>query len=292
MKMKSIVADFLKLEFPVPIANDGLYIDTKRVGDRRPDVLVIFEEPMFPYGRGIAVECQYRNEAKDRQAVEQEYLDHEISTLWLEEAAFDLEEYSVDLQEADFINVWPKAVEHSEQIDVLAELRESVKQSDGVIRGVPATVHLEWGDGSLLRAAWERGRRLWKRQKKREERRERKRNERERKRHEDTERAEKEREREQERRRLKRRIVTEVRTPNPPVQIIFQRMVDGEVCDEDAHKFVDLREPAFWRECNRCGLADVTLSDLGQNVETPAERQQKTDNTARDTPDRSELSSE
>ena len=49
------------------------------------DVLLEFPEPCDPYGKGIAVEAQYRNNGKDNEAVVGHYLDQEYSVAWLEE---------------------------------------------------------------------------------------------------------------------------------------------------------------------------------------------------------------
>lgn len=47
-----------------------------------------------------------------------------------------------------------------------------------------------------------------------------------------------------------------------------ERVANLEVCGADSHEFVEL-DGYYWRECRRCGLADVTLADLGQPVQTP-----------------------
>lgn len=107
-KMKSIAAD--RLRHDLGAVSGELYIDSRYVGDRLPDVLLLFDEPMHPHGRGIAVECQYRNKSKDRGATEQAHLDEGITTLWLELEAFDLEALDVDLSQGEWVSTWPNAV--------------------------------------------------------------------------------------------------------------------------------------------------------------------------------------
>lgn len=60
----------------------------------------------------------------------------------------------------------------------------------------------------------------------------------------------------------------EVRVPQHPRSITRARIADEKVCREDEHRWRTLNG-RYWRECTECGLADVTLADLGQNVETP-----------------------
>ena len=50
-----------------------------------------------------------------------------------------------------------------------------------------------------------------------------------------------------------------------------QRVI-SEACAADEHDWAELTgldEPAFWRECKTCGIADVTAAALGQDAETP-----------------------
>jgi hypothetical protein len=50
-----------------------------------------------------------------------------------------------------------------------------------------------------------------------------------------------------------------------------QRVI-REACAADEHDWAELTgldEPAYWRECKTCGIADVTAAALGQDVETP-----------------------
>jgi len=101
LKMKSIA--YARLEYDFPDATIEL---ESSVSDRIADVLLTFDDPRHPYGKGIAVEVQYRNHGKDIEAVTEHYLDREYSVAWLEEA--DFSEYDVDFSE--ILTVWPHAL--------------------------------------------------------------------------------------------------------------------------------------------------------------------------------------
>lgn len=110
-KMKSIAADRLKHAYDI----ENLYVDTRKIEHKLPDVLATFENAQVPMGNGIAVECQYRNKGKDREETEDVYLRNGFTTIWLEEDAFDLDNLFVDLSEAEWVPPWPNAVPESEQ---------------------------------------------------------------------------------------------------------------------------------------------------------------------------------
>ncbi|WP_244510061.1 hypothetical protein [Halogranum gelatinilyticum] len=65
-----------------------------------------FDEPQSPYGRGIAVEAQYRNHGKDIETVTEHYLERGFSVVWLEED--DFTSHDVDL--SGILTVWPYAL--------------------------------------------------------------------------------------------------------------------------------------------------------------------------------------
>ena len=51
-----------------------------------------------------------------------------------------------------------------------------------------------------------------------------------------------------------------------------------EACITDEHDWIELTgldEPAYWRECKNCGIADVTAAAAGQDVETPNASQKR-----------------
>lgn len=59
-----------------------------------------------------------------------------------------------------------------------------------------------------------------------------------------------------------------VRVPHHPRGITRDRIVEDVVCRESEHRWAAC-PGYYWRECRECGLADVTVADLGQTVETP-----------------------
>jgi len=97
-KMKAIA--YARLENDYPEATIEL---ESNLEGRIPDVLLEFPEPCDPYGKGIAVEAQYRNKGKDKEAVVGHYLDREYSVAWLEEDDFTT--HDVDL--SGILSVWP-----------------------------------------------------------------------------------------------------------------------------------------------------------------------------------------
>ena len=101
LKMKSIAYARLENDFP-----DARIELESGVGDRIADVLVSFDEPRNPHGKGIAAEVQYRNKGKDIDAVTEHYLEREYSVAWLEEE--DFSNYDVDL--SGVLTVWPYAL--------------------------------------------------------------------------------------------------------------------------------------------------------------------------------------
>lgn len=83
----------IELEVSIPIfSNDEVSqkIANLRTGKstREADVYVELAENHPRFGRGIAVEVQYRNESKDIEGTEADYLSQGISVLWLDEGDF------------------------------------------------------------------------------------------------------------------------------------------------------------------------------------------------------------
>ncbi|WP_239640987.1 hypothetical protein [Natrialba taiwanensis] len=101
LKMKSIAYARLEHDFP-----DATVELESGVDERIADVLLSFDEPCAPYGNGIAVEAQYRNEGKDIEAVTDHYLNRGYSVVWLYED--DFSGYDVDL--SGLLTVWPCAL--------------------------------------------------------------------------------------------------------------------------------------------------------------------------------------
>ncbi|ELY39823.1 Competence CoiA family protein [Natronorubrum tibetense GA33] len=110
--MKSIAVEKLKDEYP------NASIDVEFITDdipRRADVFVEFEQPQFPFGKGIAVEVQYRNEQKNLTETTASYLTGDISVIWLFEENYvgTRPEYE-DVELPDPIPVWPYGIPHGE----------------------------------------------------------------------------------------------------------------------------------------------------------------------------------
>lgn len=86
IRMKRIAASKL-----IEIFGDEhrLVVDEEYIGRNEPDVLLEFDSPQFPWGRGICVEVQYRNKDKDIQATTWNFLSHEYSVFWLYPDDFD-----------------------------------------------------------------------------------------------------------------------------------------------------------------------------------------------------------
>lgn len=68
---------------------------------------------------------------------------------------------------------------------------------------------------------------------------------------------------------LRARLVSgNIRCPPHSPMVAFERIISGRICRPDGHEWVDL-DGYYWRECRKCGLADVTVADFGQPIETP-----------------------
>jgi len=99
--MKSIA--YARLEEDYPDAN--VELETELAG-RIPDVLLTFPEPRTPYGKGIAVEAQYRNKGKDIEGTTEHYFENSFSVAWLEEDDFS----NHDVNLSDILCLWPHAL--------------------------------------------------------------------------------------------------------------------------------------------------------------------------------------
>lgn len=100
-KMKAISYSRLEEDFP----NADLELEGY-VNGRFADVLLTFLEPRAPYGKGIAVEAQYRNKGKDIAGVTEHYFEHSYSVAWLEKEDFTT--HDVDL--SGILTLWPNAL--------------------------------------------------------------------------------------------------------------------------------------------------------------------------------------
>lgn len=116
-KMKSIAISKLHEEFGDENDEEVEILTEQPIGDRRTDVRVQLETPRKPYGRGIGVEVQFRNEGKDVEAVTEEYFEAGYSALWLGEDNFD--RYDVDISRIR--SVWPYALPDRSGLDGYSE---------------------------------------------------------------------------------------------------------------------------------------------------------------------------
>jgi hypothetical protein len=88
--------------------------DTVSDADHRDaDALLLFDERDEQLGQGIAAEVQYKNKTKDKRAVERDYIENDIATLWLEPDDFG--DHRMRLSETDIRHraretVWPTHV--------------------------------------------------------------------------------------------------------------------------------------------------------------------------------------
>lgn len=97
-RLKSIILS--KLKYVFEYAEAGL---EKKIGRNIADVYAIFEKPIKKFGKGVAVEVQYRNDGKDVVSVTRNYLEEGYSVCWIEEA--DIDGKDVDLSSPEWFYV-------------------------------------------------------------------------------------------------------------------------------------------------------------------------------------------
>lgn len=85
--------------------------------ERQADALVEFTEPSDKLGYGVIIEVQYRNEDKDIEAVERDYLHLGYSVIWTEEGDFTDDRCLLDYEDVidRVVPVWPTAVPEYEE---------------------------------------------------------------------------------------------------------------------------------------------------------------------------------
>ncbi|WP_363463682.1 hypothetical protein [Halogeometricum borinquense] len=124
-RMKSVAHSKLTEAFPdADVTFETALTDDTGV-HRQADVLVSFPEPRHPLGKGIAVEVQYRNYAKDLDATEQDYYQMGYSVLWLYERHFT----DHDVEIGHTRPLWPNAVPH--ETPTPTELTDFTLDQDG-----------------------------------------------------------------------------------------------------------------------------------------------------------------
>lgn len=123
LKMKSIA--YARLEYDFPDATVEL---ESGLDGRIADVLLTFPEPRSPYGKGIAIEAQYRNEGKDIDTVTTHYLDRGYSVAWVYED--DFTSYDVDL--SGMLTLWPYALPDRSGFEGYSDIIRWLKQDKSV----------------------------------------------------------------------------------------------------------------------------------------------------------------
>ena len=117
IKLKSIAASKLehifedncwKCELEYTFGNTATDAD-----HRQADALLLFDDLDEQLGQGVAVEVQYKNDSKDKHAVEKDYIENNISTVWV--TPEDFGDHDMRLNEADIRDrarraVWPEQV--------------------------------------------------------------------------------------------------------------------------------------------------------------------------------------
>jgi hypothetical protein len=80
---------------------------------RQADALLLFDDLDQQLGQGVAVEVQYKNKDKDKHAVARDYIENNISVVWVTPDDFgehDMRLNEVDLRERARRAVWPEQV--------------------------------------------------------------------------------------------------------------------------------------------------------------------------------------
>jgi len=114
MMWKSIAADELEHIFADNIwkceMEYELQAPISEKDHRKADALCLFDELDDQLGQGIAIEVQYKNDSKDLQAVEADYLEQKIAVVWVTEDDFVDRRFALteaDLRYRAAQTVWP-----------------------------------------------------------------------------------------------------------------------------------------------------------------------------------------
>lgn len=92
-----------------PAADYGTEV---KIGPKRADALLKFEDPHEEYGKGLVIEYQHKNEGKDIEATQEHFANHEYTTIWLWEDQFTFTSSipDIDLFGGEVYTPWPDAV--------------------------------------------------------------------------------------------------------------------------------------------------------------------------------------
>lgn len=129
------------------------------LGEKRADAYVTFVEPHSEYGKGLAIEYQYKNEQKDITAATMNYAREEYTTVWVFADQLDTSgKYpNIDLFAGAVYTPWPLAIPKSDQwrgLGLLADLQQrwtNAWHNRLTTSSVPATLPREWNDKQAQR---------------------------------------------------------------------------------------------------------------------------------------------
>jgi hypothetical protein len=163
-RMKSIAASKAKERWPTA----SVQLE-KEVGERRADVLVVFDNFHHRHGNGVAIEAQHKHEGKDIGGTEAVFHRNRYSVLWLREDQYHGKD--VDLDAGDWSVWWANTVPESTEWNgyhgivhwLQQEQRPSVELDITLPSGIPDSLK------PTIQQAWKRGHAQHKSRKAREE---------------------------------------------------------------------------------------------------------------------------
>jgi len=114
----------------------AVHFEESITDSRVADVVIEFETPQSPFGKGIACEVQHKHEEKETGQVTHAYLENGYSVLWAYESDFDFEEVDFNIPDHRFIRVWPNAVPEPKGRDLYPDstperVRSDLQRRDG-----------------------------------------------------------------------------------------------------------------------------------------------------------------
>lgn len=139
------------LQVAIEQFDHSYYATEKRIGSKRADAVLEFQEPHEEYGRGFVIEYQHKNESKDIIETERHFAEYEYTVLWLWEDQFKSLDGvpEVDLLDGRVCTPWPYAVPKQAEWSgsnpysfpmELAGIQDSYTHSVEI----PATIYKDW----------------------------------------------------------------------------------------------------------------------------------------------------
>lgn len=125
--------------------------------DRRADVYIEFDEPIFPFGRGVVAEVQHKNRDKEIDEVTADYLRSGRSVYWLNKTHFGDDFESVKFP--SLVSAWPNGVPTPAEWTGFRDSFEEVQNIDPVRHPLPVSLPREALEEREddLRSAWKIG---------------------------------------------------------------------------------------------------------------------------------------